>query len=616
MTGTHDYRPPPTSRRRAWTAIAVTLAVAACGAAVATTAKAEDTPSGVTASDITDRGAAVPFVELEAERAVTNGSVIGPDSSYATLPAEASGRQAVTLDAVGEYVEFTLTEPASAVTVRHSVPDNAQGTGITAPVDVIADGRELAELSFTSKYGWYYGSFPWTNTPGDNPHHFYDEARTLFGTTLPAGAKVRIQVSSTSEASSFTVDLADFEQVPDPIARPDGSLSVVDFGADPAGGSDATAAFQAAVDAGARQGAEVWIPQGEYLLYDHVIVDKVTLRGAGPWYSVLGGRHPDDRSKAVGIYGEYAADGAASTDVSLRDFAIIGEITERVDNDQVNAIGGSMTDSTVDNVWLQRTKVGAWMDGPMDNFSITGSRILNQTADGVNFHKGVTNSRVENTFVRNTGDDGLAMWAESQPNRANSFTDNTVVAPILANNIAVYGGEDITVSGNVVAESVMNGGGIHVGNRFPGVDPGNGTDVRGTFTIAGNTVIRGGNADNGWPFPVGAIWFDARNSPIDKATIKVTGTDIIDSTYAAIHFVSGQVSGVEFSDVDIDGTGTFALQFNDPASASFTNVTATGVGFAEPIYACLEPGITQGEGNSGWNEQLPKTYCGEWPDPV
>ena len=40
-----------------------------------------------------------------------------------------------------------------------------------------------------------------------------------------------------------------------------------------------------------------------------------------------------------------------------------------------------MSDSVVDNVWMQHTKVGAWMDGPMNNFIISNSRILDQTAD-------------------------------------------------------------------------------------------------------------------------------------------------------------------------------------------------------------------------------------------
>jgi len=562
------------------------------------------------------RGAMVPFIEQEAEDAAHNGTVIGHDRVYGRLPSEASGRRAVTLDAVGEYVEFTLTEPANAMVVRYSLPDNAAGTGITAPIDLRINGSKLKDLSFTSRYGWYYGGYPFNNTPGGaNPHHFYDEARTLFGSTLPTGTKVRVQVASTSASPTFTIDLADFELVAAPITRPAGSLSVVDYGADPAGAGDATAAFQAAIDAGRAQGREVWIPTGTFTLYDHVIVDQVTLRGAGPWYSVLGGRHPSQRNNAAGVYGRYANQGG-SRNVTLKDFAIIGEITERVDEDQVNAIGGAMSDSVVDNVWMQHTKCGAWMDGPMNNFTIRNSRILDQTADGVNFHYGVTNSTVENTFVRNTGDDGLAMWAENVPNVNNTFKFNTIGVTLLANNIAIYGGRDIKVTDNVVADTVTNGGGIHVGNRYPGVNSGNGTAVSGTFTLARNTLIRAGNSDFNWNFGVGAIWFDALNEPLTSATINVTDTDILDSSYAAIQFIEGRITGVHFNNVRIDRAGTYALQIQSPGQASFTNVRATGIAQGNPIHNCIGPSfeISQGAGNSGWYTSQP--FCGPWPAPV
>ncbi|NEE44325.1 mycodextranase, partial [Streptomyces sp. SID8455] len=106
------------------------------------------------------------------------------------------------------------------------------------------------------------------------------------------------------------------------------------------------------------------------------------------------------------------------------------------------------------------TKCGAWLTGPMNNFTMKNTRILDQTADGVNFHYGVTNSTVTNTFVRNSGDDGLAMWAENIPNVNNKFTFNTVILPILANNIVTYGGKDITISDNVMSDSITNGGGL------------------------------------------------------------------------------------------------------------------------------------------------------------
>ncbi|MFG1849870.1 discoidin domain-containing protein [Micromonospora carbonacea] len=625
---TPHHRPPRPRVRAGLAALAATALAAASVTVVALTSTA--TPAraaGLSPFDIPGRGATVPFVEHEAEDVTHTGARIGPDRRYGTLPSEASGREAVTLDAVGEYVEFTLTAPANAVTFRYSLPDNAAGTGRDASIDLRANGILVKAVPVTSRYGWYYGGYPFNNNPGDsNPHHFYDETRTLFGTTYPAGTKIRLQVSSTAQSPTFTIDLADFELVGAPITKPAGVLDVVtDFGADPTGATDSTAKFQAAVDAGRAQGRAVWIPTGTFTLWDHVVVDGVTLRGAGPWYSVLGGRHPTDRKRAAGIYGKYVPGGGytgeirpheangPSRNVTLRDFAIIGDIRERVDEDQVNAIGGAMTDSVVDNVWMQHTKVGAWMDGPMNNFTIRNSRILDQTADGVNFHTGVTNSTVTNTFVRNTGDDALAMWAQNVPNVNNSFTFNTIGVTILANHLVSYGGRDIKITDNVTADSVTNGGGIHVANRYPGVQ--GQTAVLGTWTIARNTLIRNGNSDYNWRFGVGAIWFSALNEAFQNPTINITDTDILDSSYAALHWIEGQTNGINLNNVRIDGAGTYALQVQAASQVSFTNVRATRIAQPNPIHNCVGSGfqITQGAGNSGWYTATP--YCGPWPEP-
>ncbi|MFC9615450.1 discoidin domain-containing protein [Streptomyces sp. NPDC056938] len=603
-----------TSLVMALTMSGTATAVALSTAAPAARAEAVQAPSPL---DVKDRGAAVPFKEQEAEYASTNGSSIGPDRIYGTLPSEASGRQAVTLDAVGEYVEFTLTAPANAMSFRYSIPDNAAGTGRDASIDLKVDGNQLKSVPVTSKYSWYYGGYPFNNNPGDtNPHHFYDETRTRLGSTLPAGTKIRLQVASVADSPSFTVDLADFEQVAAPAGKPSGALDIVgDFGADPTGAADSTARIQAAVDAGKAQNKEVYIPEGTFQVRDHIVVDKVTLRGAGPWYSVLTGRDPSDRSKAAGVYGKYAAQGGSSG-VTLKNFAIIGDIRERVDNDQVNAIGGALSDSTVDNVWMQHTKCGAWMDGPMDNLTIKNSRILDQTADGVNFHQGVTNSTVTNTFVRNTGDDGLAMWAEAKPNVANKFTFNTVILPILANNIVTYGGKDIVLSDNVMSDTVTNGGGLHIANRYPGVNSGQGTAVSGTITAARNTLIRAGNNDFNWRFGVGAIWFSGLNEPVD-ATLNITDSEVLDSSYAAIHLIEGATNGLHFKNIRIDGAGTYALQIQAPGTATFENVTATHIAQSTPIHNCVGSGfqITRTGTNSGWYAD-PPACTGTWPDPM
>src|SRR4029079_9701100 len=98
--------------------------------------------------------------------------------------------------------------------------------------------------------------------------------------------------------------------------------------------------------------------------------------------------------------------------------------------------------STVDRVWIEHMKVGAWMDGPMNSLVFTGMRIRNTTPDGVNFHGAVTNSKVTSSDLRNLGDDGLATWADQGigADANDSFDHNTVQYPILAHGIPTSGG--------------------------------------------------------------------------------------------------------------------------------------------------------------------------------
>src|SRR3984957_15547424 len=100
-------------------------------------------------------GAPLEFVEYEAENAVTNGRIVGPDRTFGTLVSEASGRRAVLLEAQGDYVEFTLSAPANALTVRYAVPDGPEGEPVDARLGVYAQNRRVGELAVTSRYCCY-----------------------------------------------------------------------------------------------------------------------------------------------------------------------------------------------------------------------------------------------------------------------------------------------------------------------------------------------------------------------------------------------------------------------------------------------------------------------------
>jgi hypothetical protein len=98
---------------------------------------------------VAGRGASLGMIEQEAENATTNGTTLAFDTSAYTLAAEASGRRAVKL-LPGQYVEFTLTRPANALTIRYSIPDAPTGghSGWGASqCHVLRDRRRRASLA-------------------------------------------------------------------------------------------------------------------------------------------------------------------------------------------------------------------------------------------------------------------------------------------------------------------------------------------------------------------------------------------------------------------------------------------------------------------------------------
>jgi hypothetical protein len=529
-------------------------------------------------------GATLPYVEVQAENSSTNGTVIGPSADYGTLPDEASFRKAVTLQGGGRFVEFTAPAPTNSIVFRYSIPDTSGGSVYTTPLSLYIDGSKQTNFTLTNAYSWYYGGYPFTNSPGSNPHHFYDEAHRLFSTTFPAGTKFRLQVDPEDTASSYTIDFADFENVAGALAQPGGSISVTSRGADPTGAADSTAAFNSAISA-AGAGGTVWIPEGTFRIPGHLILNNVTIRGAGMWRSTVIGAAP-------GFYGNFAPN--ASSGVHLADFAIFGDVQERNDGAQVNGIGGALNNSTVDRIWIEHMKVGAWMDGPFTNLVLSGMRIRNVTADGVNFHNGITNSKVTNSDLRNLGDDGLATWSEQNADANDSFDHNTVQYPILANGIAIYGGHDNFVTDNrVIDAGLTQGGGIHVAQRFA-------STTLGRTDVLRNTLIRDGSLDPNWQFGVGALWFDARDAAMNGLT-NVDNILIQQSPYEAIHFVSGSsITNVHINNATIQNTGTWVVQEQVGGAATISNSTATGTQAPGPIYNCgVGFTLTDGAGNSG-----------------
>jgi hypothetical protein len=550
------------------------------------------------------RGAAVDFIEQEAENADTNGTVLPFSTAAYTLAAEASGRQAVKLSAPGQYVEFTLTRPANAIAVRYAIPDAPAGGGIDAPITLTLNGKRSSTLTLTSRYSWLYAMYPFSNDPNAGPNpgwwyppdeslakpyrpmHFYDEQRVLLDHVYGVGDTVRLTVPAGTNAAWTIVDVVDFEKVAPPVQSVPHSVSVVDFGADATGRADSANAFDAAIAAAKAAGKTVFIPAGTYQVNRHIVVDDVTIEGAGSWFTIIRGHQvtlssplPDGSvHTGVGFYGKYVDDGGGSHNVHLSNFAIEGDVRDRVDTDQVNGVGGALSDSSIDGLYIHHTKVGLWFDGPMHDLTVSNTIVADVIADGINFRRGVTNSKVINSFFRNTADDAMAMWSHIDEDANNVFDHNTVQTPSLANGIAIYGGRNNTVSNNVVADPIREGSGLHAGTRFDS------TPFAGYLKFTDNTTVRAGTLELNWNIGLGAIWLYVLEGSLN-ADVQVNGDHFLQSTYNAIMEVAEwgvkdqySIPNAHFKDIHVDGTGTSVVSGRVAGTATFENVDARNVG--------------------------------------
>lgn len=550
------------------------------------------------------RGATLPFWEYEAEAATTTGTILPQSRKFGDIANEASGRSAVRLGKTGDYVQFKLEHPANSIVVRYVMPDAPGGGGAQATLGLYL-GAKRVNLNLTSRYSWTYGDQDAQNlgseSPGaGQPHHYFDEVHAMFD-TLPAGTTIKLQKDSQDSADYYVVDLVDFELVAAPLIQPAGSLSVLDFGAIPDDGKDDSAALQAAFDAGRTQKKVVWIPKGVFNApaYDgkgnrtqKFNVSENTIQGAGMWHTTL-----------TGFAAMFQVSGNNN---KFSDFALFGDVTYRDDGMGWQGFDGPAgTGSSMTNVWIEHVTAGWWVgkgafvgqvNAPLtDGLKVTGVRMRNLHADGINLANATANSVVSQSHFRNTGDDSMATWSfsgdGSLPCKKNTFKFNTVQAPWRATCMAIYGGEDITFTDNICYDT-SNYPGLLVSTTFSALPFG------GANLMARNSLIRAGGPHYGQEF--GALRLFADSKPVTAVTISDTLIDA--STYSGLHFGGGQnMSNVVIDKLSIKNSGTQGIWVTSEAQggATLSNVTIEGGATA---YKNDAPGfmITKGAGNVGF----------------
>ncbi|MFC4585734.1 CARDB domain-containing protein [Sphaerisporangium corydalis] len=599
-----------------WTATSGGATITATADATGVVTETNETNNTFSQAIVVGRGAAVPWVEYEAETARYQGTLLEADPlrtfGHTNFATESSGRKSVRLNSTGQFVEFTSTNQTNSIVVRNSIPDAPGGGGIDATISLYINDTFAQKLTLSSRHSWLYGNTDGpealTNNPQTDARRLFDESHALLASSYPAGTRFKLQRDATDTASFYIIDMIDLEQVAPAASQPAGCTSITTYGAVANDGLDDTAAIQRAVTDDQNGVIScVWIPAGQWRQEQKILTDdplnrgqwnqvgisNVTIRGAGMWHSqlytltepqnVVGGiNHPHE--------GNFGFDIDSNTQIS--DIAIFG--SGRIRGGDGNAEGGVGLNgrfglnTKITNVWIEHANVGVWVGrdydnipalwGPGDGLQFSGMRIRDTYADGINFTNGTRNSRVFNSSFRTTGDDALAVWASKyvkdtsvDVGHDNHFVNNTIQLPWRANGIAIYGGYGNTIENNLIYDT-MNYPAIMLATDH---DP---LPFSGQTLIANNAIYRGGGVFWGEAQKFGAITIFPASQDITGVTIR--DTDIYDSTYDGIQFKNGggNVPGVVITNVKIDksnnGAGILAMS-GARGSATLTNVTIT-----------------------------------------
>jgi len=546
----------------------------------------------------------MPYIRYEAEEARLGGDAIiyeALEFRQNKTASEASNQKYVSLPSLGAYVEWIVNEESDGATLRFTMPDSPDGTGQEGTLAVFVNDTYVKTIDLTSY--WAYQYFPDsdpTNTPFTNPRMRFDETHFRLDTLLNNGDLLRIE--KTTEGGPIAgIDFIELEKIPPRIEKPANAYSVTDYGAIPNDEINDLDAFQQCLEEADDYGADVYIPEGKFILDDQLIIDisDMQILGAGMWYTEI--YFTTNAIRGGGIIG-----GDSASNLEISNFYLHTALNSRlIDGNYAEYSGFSNAygvNSRIHHIWLEHFEAGFWIGDYVPfiaqtiNLVISHCRIRNNYADGVNFTQGTSYSIVEHCNVRNNGDDALACWPNDYQNakepKNNFFRYNTVEHTWRAAGIAIFGGDGHQVHHNIIKDGFA-GSGIRLTTDFPGYHFQNTTEIK----LYENRIINCGTSDDLWGGERGAIELAASNDPINHITFQ--DIDILNSQRNAIQM--GQNAGfsnINFSDINIDGTGLdpyidskfiqnhdgkAIMIYTSNGEASFHNIAMTNIEAVDPI---------------------------------
>lgn len=541
-----------------------------------------------------------PWLRYEAEPDLCSdwqGEMLLPPVPFSQIPlqAEASRRCALTLASDGDFVEWKCSREADGLSLRFSLPDSHDGTGLKGSLALYAGGEKLADIALDSYWAWQYTSVANTsekypdNTPSDSKfaRMRFDEVYVRLPRPIAGGETFRL-VKEDGSDTPYTVDFVELEKIPAPVAFEDIEGEKVLF--------DGSEALATVINRSA--GKTVYIPEGTYNVPRRVsiTVPGVKVVGAGMWYTTLFFNASSDSRSTYSQRGfESYCDG-----IVLQGFSMNTVNNKRYfENNPAYQVGKALqgsfgSGSVIRDVRADHFECGGWIadyaGAASRGLTVEHCRFRNNYADGFNLCSGTTGARVSHCSFRNNGDDDMAVWSTGNVAADNVYEYNTAENNWRASSCAIYGGRSNSARNLYIADPMEEG--LHVNGEFQG------TGFEGVTSVSQVTVERAG-IKGGTPGQHGGFWGSACPAihvrggyHIAVRDVEFSDIDIIDSGYRAFGISSNSgksVTGLKIRNLHVDGV-------SDNGWALYVDPSAVGSGSYEKVSTvnCTEPAIGNG----------------------
>jgi len=521
--------------------------------------------------------------EAEADKCITDGTILSPTFDQRTLQSEASNQSAVNLINKGSYIQWTNSASADGLTLRFSLPDNSAGTGTQGTFDLYVNDTFVQSITVNSYWAWqyflYYGSKYPDNIPSTStkfPRMRFDETHVKLSEKIPANAIFRL-VKADDNTVPYTIDFVELEDVPAPVtfeSIPDSNKVIYTPDLGPIYSFIAN-----------NRGKTIYIPAGRYETDRRIILtsgDNTKILGAGMWYTEIYFNASSDYKSTY----NYRGIEAYGNNIVVQDLYLNTVNNKRYyDNNSIYQVGKGLqgsfgTNSIIKNVWIEHFECGGWIEGAV-NLLITNSRFRNNYADGMNLANACINCTVDNCSFRNNGDDDMASWS-----RATGLCENNTFRYCTSENnwrasaMGFFGGKQNKAYNCVVFDPMEAG--LRVTSDFPGMP----FSSDGFMEFHDISVYKGGVANGTmgisgdlWGNQQGAIQINS-TTQYDVQNIKFYNIDLYNSKYNAVFIGSTNtyIRNLILNNININGTGNYGLYFSSAkGNGTYCNINYNSI---------------------------------------